>query len=720
MHADFDTRRQRQSISPTTCRKCRPSLMASTQRAASPPSDPPVPDTPRTPTTSHSTSDTRTTKPLGIPNLLRPEQSRTTPAVASSDPTKVPKSKHTQSIPQSRSPIALTGAAAIAETRRRDQQRSAVEDGRRKSPNPAVQAMQALMGGGGISRPSYSPAPNKLSEPLRKAAEKIHIPKVAQDQPIETSPTSMSSYGSVETTGVGANMTATASSLPEHAGQQNYVAEPADMSETGNFPGDNGHLNVSSDDGHKAFSYPGLPPQEHDREGGPSRGLSLPGYGQSSPKSPVSSTKRHKCPYCSTDFTRHHNLKSHLLTHSQEKPYVCQTCNARFRRLHDLKRHTKLHTGERPHTCDKCGRRFARGDALARHNKGPGGCAGRRSSNGGEDEFFGRDGEGMDGIDYPDDEDDADMDPHARRESEPSRKRTHLETPQDVDRQVYRQHSNTYPPPALQHPRGEMAPPQVVHPAAGAVTSPRDLSGHPSPAATASMGNSYYNAVPGQVFHQQGGIMTESPKPLSPGQTPDHHRLSVTDPNGNTTARGRSPSLTAQFQQQQFGRGSGGRTPPLHPNAQFPHTNQTAPQLPPLPIPALAAGNTSQLPARSGMQSVGFSGPGPSSLHHQQLPPQSATSSSNPGSLSSHGRSSGSSMREILAVGNPAQQDQQGQGDIWAYVRSIEQRFSRMQDEYELRISRMQDEIFQLKGQMSNNPSYSSDMVGGPPSAQRY
>jgi hypothetical protein len=88
--------------------------------------------------------------------------------------------------------------------------------------------------------------------------------------------------------------------------------------------------------------------------------------------------------------------------------------------------------------------------------------------------------------------------------------------------------------------------------------------------------------------------------------------------------------------------------------------------------------------------------------------------------MSSHGRSSGSSMREVLASGTTAQHDPQGQGDIWAYVRSIEQRFSRMQDEYELRISRMQEEIFQLKGQMSNNPSYSSDMVGGPPSASRY
>jgi len=113
------------------------------------------------------------------------------------------------------------------------------------------------------------------------------------------------------------------------------------------------------------------------------------------------SSERHKCPYCPADFARQHNLESHLLTHSQEKPYVCQTCQARFRRLHDLKRHTKLHTGDgRPHVCDKCGRRFARGDALARHTKGPGGCAGRRPSFDIGDGDGGLIYEGVDGVEY--------------------------------------------------------------------------------------------------------------------------------------------------------------------------------------------------------------------------------------------------------------------------------------------------------------------------------
>ncbi|TQS38037.1 hypothetical protein Golomagni_01466 [Golovinomyces magnicellulatus] len=141
--------------------------------------------------------------------------------------------------------------------------------------------------------------------------------------------------------------------------------------------------------------------------GGTERFTGLPGSGQKMTEQ-SSSQKKHKCPFCDTEFTRHHNLKSHLLTHSQEKPFTCQTCAMRFRRLHDLKRHMKLHTGERPHICPKCDRKFARGDALARHTKGQGGCAGRRSSFssvGADDDFEGSNivdsnDIAMDGIKY--------------------------------------------------------------------------------------------------------------------------------------------------------------------------------------------------------------------------------------------------------------------------------------------------------------------------------
>ena len=669
--------------------------MAATNRAASPNTSPhtepfPALETdPRTPVSLTSPAHILpTANNTDTTNLLRPHLHKAD--LAGGDVS--PKSGRLAT-----SPVTLTGVAAEAELRKRKlQQERSVEVERETTPNPALQAMQSLMGGGGISKPSDAPAPDKLSEPMQKVAEKMIIDNPAGES-MQASPVSLSSFGTIETTGSAAALTATAHDDPPPA--QHFVAEPAQMTaEPGSYPNGNGLLGVAEDqEGHKAFSYPGPPPsqQEQNKEGGPSRGMSLPGYGQGSPKSPASN-KRHKCPYCSTDFTRHHNLKSHLLTHSQEKPYVCQTCQARFRRLHDLKRHTKLHTGERPHTCDKCGRRFARGDALARHNKGPGGCAGRRSSFGGEDDFG---DEGMDGVEY--DGDDGSSPDHGRRVSEPSRKRAHLETPQDPSRAVYRQQSNTYPPPQHARPHsgsmGNMAPPQVVLPGANSVSSPRDMSGQPSPGLGSSMSSSYYGS--GQVLPQQSG-MIESPKPLSPGQPmqqQDQHRLSVGDAS-HSSNRNRSPSLTQQFQQTHFGRGSGGRTPPQAPSqfASASHGGPPVPMLPPL---------GSQPQSRPPFQSTSApGGPGPSSLHHQQVPPMTAQGGgqgSNQGSLSSHGRSSGGSMRDVVG---------QDGTDIWTYVRNLEQRFSRMQDEYELRISRLQEEVISLKGQMSNAASYSSEM----------
>jgi hypothetical protein len=43
-------------------------------------------------------------------------------------------------------------------------------------------------------------------------------------------------------------------------------------------------------------------------------------------------------PTCDRVFDRYHNLRSHIKTHSSDKPYTCRTCGMCFSRNHDLKR----------------------------------------------------------------------------------------------------------------------------------------------------------------------------------------------------------------------------------------------------------------------------------------------------------------------------------------------------------------------------------------------
>ncbi|MCJ1298514.1 hypothetical protein MMC08_001304 [Hypocenomyce scalaris] len=614
------------------------------------------------------------------------------------------------------SPAPLTAAAAMADERRQreDKQRDAAQQ---QTPNPARAALGALLGdqGDGMSRPQDAPsAATTMSEPMATAAKSITIPdKTQSDNSMQTSPLSTSSFSTLDSTAVA---TATANSTT--------VASPGQIGgdiahKEAETPRDNGNRGdgPEPEDGHsnKAFTFPG-PLLSTQGSSEARRGMSLPhsGFGQESPRS--ASTKKHKCPYCSTDFTRHHNLKSHLLTHSHEKPYMCQTCEARFRRLHDLKRHTKLHTGERPHVCPKCNRSFARGDALARHNKGQGGCAGRRSSMGsfGGDDQYGERSQGgrgrddsMDGMMYtgeashePErmDEDDDDDDEAAddRRKSLPSIRKH--DAPTDPHRQqrpeaqsAYQpRQPSTYPPVAArQSTTGGLYPPNAGYGGGSGSTSPSTQTGHYAGGSASTF------QVGGQNIFSSGG-MTESPKPLSPAGATSHQ------PGHPDSAihRNRSPSLTTQFQQERYGRRANTRNtpPPMGlppPLSASGHSN--APKLPSLPgltppdprftLHSQATGPTHVIPSGQASLPGPSHAPGagtPSSYHSQQ-----GNLSSNSNSHSSHGTHGHASGE------GPNNPYTQGTDRLWAYVQSLE-----------AKVNRLQEEVASLRNQLSAGPPH--------------
>lgn len=86
---------------------------------------------------------------------------------------------------------------------------------------------------------------------------------------------------------------------------------------------------------------------------------------------------KHTCTKCGKTFQKPYNLKSHMKTHSLERPFKCSVCPKTFARSHDRKRHELLHEGVKNFKCEGylkdgatkwgCGKKFARSDALARH-----------------------------------------------------------------------------------------------------------------------------------------------------------------------------------------------------------------------------------------------------------------------------------------------------------------------------------------------------------------
>lgn len=549
-------------------------------------------------------------------------------------------------------PISTTGMASSTATDPIDQPpelEKDLESRHHDSPRVAREALDAAVEARKDNEnkaPESTIATNTFNEPAETSSQAVQAS--ADDMQIDphTSPSVIR-----EQSATAGDQTTNQASLMNTS----TVASPGPIEETASQDGDRArHQNEQSDmhdDANKAFSYPMPANSPLD----PRRGLSLPhsGFHKGSPRSP--STKKHRCPYCSTEFTRHHNLKSHLLTHSQEKPYVCQTCQSRFRRLHDLKRHTKLHTGERPHICDKCGRRFARGDALARHNKGQGGCAGRRSSMGsyaGEDDF-GDTGAGaddtMDGLMYTEPER---MDEEDERRLGMPGIRKHNVSSEPMPRApgVFQTRApSTYPPIASTQPppppRG-LFPPPTNHGGSSSSTSPISTSGTMTFPATAHSSTSTSFPAPN---------MTESPKPLSPNalsSTQVGHGADTAALLAHQQHRAHSPNLSQQYQQPHFRPGQGALgLPPPQPGA---------PQLP--PPPGLGAPDSRFL---HGQGSVNNGPPSALNVKHS--------------STHSHSSSLGAPVppQANVELGPSGVSESNLQGDqnredkLWAYIRSV-------------------------------------------------
>ncbi|KAH8647990.1 hypothetical protein BGZ61DRAFT_548643 [Ilyonectria robusta] len=70
--------------------------------------------------------------------------------------------------------------------------------------------------------------------------------------------------------------------------------------------------------------------------------------GQFRPKVSSSTQKKHKCKVCDKRFSRPSSLRTHLYSHTGDKPFACEAegCGRHFSVVSNLRRHRKVHRGD--------------------------------------------------------------------------------------------------------------------------------------------------------------------------------------------------------------------------------------------------------------------------------------------------------------------------------------------------------------------------------------
>ena len=117
-------------------------------------------------------------------------------------------------------------------------------------------------------------------------------------------------------------------------------------------------------------SWPYLPIMQHEYRGNPCHICGKTYARLSTLRSHLKShtgEKPYQCSICQKSFTQAANLTAHLRTHSGEKPFKCPVCHRGFSQSSSVTTHMRTHSGDRPYKCNVCSKGFADSSTLTKH-----------------------------------------------------------------------------------------------------------------------------------------------------------------------------------------------------------------------------------------------------------------------------------------------------------------------------------------------------------------